>query len=125
MLCFLFSLCSSSQLTSRLCLYLDEFSCRTFPEHEYFESGRGCGLLRRVLRAFAMFRPDIGYCQSLNFLAGTMLLFMDEEDAFWLLATVVSTLLPADYYSRSMVGTHVDQYVLSMLLKKGLPRLHG
>jgi hypothetical protein len=72
-----------------------------------------------------VFNPRIGYCQGLNFIAGMMLVFMQEEDAFWLLVTVVERLLPDDYFTRSMVGTYVDQYVLAHIVKKCLPRIHG
>lgn len=100
--------------------------CRTFPEHSYFSpSGPGEDTLRRLLQAFAVFNPRIGYCQGLNFIAGMMLVFMQEEDAFWLLVTVVERLLPDDYFTRSMVGTYVDQYVLAHIVKKCLPRIHG
>ncbi len=71
-----------------------------------------------------MHNPDVGYCQSLNFLAGTMLLFMGEEDSFWLLVTVVERLLPADYFTRSMIGAHVDQHVLAHIIETRLPRIH-
>jgi hypothetical protein len=57
---------------------------RTFPEHDLFRTSDGCESLRRVLKAYAMHNPEVGYCQSLNFLVGMMLLFMDEESAFWL-----------------------------------------
>lgn len=98
---------------------------RTFPEHAYFEnSGMGEAVLRRVLRAFAMHNPDIGYCQSLNFVAGMILILMEEEEAFWLLVTIVDKLLPPDYYTKSMVGTYVDQFVLAHIIKKYLPRIH-
>jgi hypothetical protein len=40
-------------------------------DHDYFTVGKGCACLRRLLRALAMQKPDIGYCQSLNFIAGT------------------------------------------------------
>lgn len=40
---------------------------RTFPGHAYFESEAGLASLRRVLMAFAVNNPDIGYAQSLNF----------------------------------------------------------
>jgi hypothetical protein len=53
-----------------------------------------------------------------------MLIFMQEEDAFWLLVTVVEKLLPPDYYTRSMVGTYVDQFVLSHIIKKFFPKIH-
>ena len=56
---------------------------RTFPEHDYFASGEGCDALRHVLQAYALHNPNIGYCQSLNFIGGMMLLYLSEEDAFW------------------------------------------
>ena len=53
-----------------------------------------------------------------------MLIFMQENDVFWLLITVVERLLPEDYYTKSMVGTYVDQYVLAHIIKKCLPKVH-
>ena len=98
---------------------------RTFPQHVYFSpSGAGETGLRQVLQAFALHNPSIGYCQSLNFLTGMMLIFMQEEDVFWLLITVVERLLPEDYYTKNMVGTYVDQYVLAHIIKKCLPRVN-
>jgi hypothetical protein len=67
---------------------IDKDLDRTFPEHTYFDAEEGREGMRRVLTAFAVHNIDIGYCQSLNFIAGMMLLFMCEEDAFWLLVTV-------------------------------------
>lgn len=78
-----------------------------------------------MLQCFAMHCPDIGYCQSLNFIVGMMLLFMNEEDSFWLLVTIVERLLPADYYTRSMVGTYADQFVLAHIIKVYLPKVHA
>ncbi len=84
------------------CLQSCDFGCycRTFPGHMYFEAGNGEGCLRRILQAFALHNPEVGYCQSLNFVAGMMIIFMDECDAFWLLVTVVEKLLPCDYYTK-------------------------
>jgi hypothetical protein len=42
----------------------------------------------------------------MNFIAGCLLLFMDEEDAFWALASVVEDLLPG-YFSLAMVAPQV------------------
>lgn len=45
-----------------------------------------------MLRGFAAARPSVGYCQGLNFLAGTLLLFQKQELALAsLLQLVVST----------------------------------
>ena len=43
---------------------------RTFPGHAFFESKAGVASLQRLLSAFSVHNPDIGYCQSLNFVAG-------------------------------------------------------
>ena len=47
---------------------------RTFPGHPQFESRGGIEALRRVLLAFSVHNPEVGYCQSINFLAGFLLL---------------------------------------------------
>jgi hypothetical protein len=43
---------------------------------------------------FFFFFDSGRYCQSMNFLAGSLLLFMDEETAFWMLVYMVEDLLP-------------------------------
>ena len=43
----------------------------------------------------------------MNFVAGCLLLFMDEEDAFWSLACIIEDLLPG-YYSTAMVEPQVS-----------------
>ena len=53
-----------------------------------------------------------------------MLLLMDEEETFWLLATCTDTILPPDYYTPSMVGANVDHLVLCELIKTQLPNVH-
>jgi hypothetical protein len=80
--------------------------------------------LERVLTAFAVHHPSIGYCQSLNFITATMLLFLSEEESFWLLLTVVDKLLPPDYYSKTMIGVYTDQIILTQLMRKFMPKLY-
>jgi len=45
--------------------------------------------LKNVLMCYSLRNPQIGYCQSMNFIAALFLLFLDEERTFWLLATLV------------------------------------
>jgi hypothetical protein len=73
--------------------------------------------LRRVLLAFALYVPKIGYCQSLNFLAGLLLLFMDEEKAFWMLYILTQTHLPGTH-ELNLEGSSVDQWVCFLGLQK-------
>ncbi|KAJ9162211.1 RabGAP/TBC [Coniochaeta hoffmannii] len=77
--------------------------------------------LRRVLHAFALYNPRIGYCQSLNFLAGLLLLFVEsEEHAFWLLNVITRVYLPGTHET-SLEGSKVDLGVLMAALKDTLP----
>lgn len=43
----------------------------------------------------------------MNFIAGTLLLFMDEEDAFWTLESIVNDILP-NYYDGYLGGLQVS-----------------
>ena len=98
---------------------------RTFPQHQFFTANDdGINSLRRVLQAYAVHNPEVGYCQALNFLAGTMLLYMAEEDSFWLFVTALDTLLPRDYFTKSMVGVYCDQVVLSHMISLHLPEVY-
>ena len=97
------------------------FVFRTFPNHPDFVEGSS--ELERVLKAFAIHHVSIGYCQSLNFIVGAMLLFLSEEESFWLLLTLVDKLLPPDYYSRTMIGVNVDQLILMQMVKLYLPNI--
>ena len=84
---------------------------RTFPKNDNFTTEEGLAPLRRVLIAYSVRNPAIGYCQSMNFLAAVLLLQLSEEQAFWVLAALIEDILPPDYYSVSMLGSRVDQQV--------------
>ena len=49
--------------------------------------------------------------QGFNRIAAIALLFMHEEDAFWLLVYIIEHLMPPEYYSRDkqLIGAQVDQ----------------
>lgn len=46
---------------------------------------------------------------------------MEEEDAFWMMATIVEDLVPASYYSSTLIGVQADQRVLRQLIVTYLP----
>lgn len=73
--------------------------------------------LRHVLQAFALHKPQIGYCQSLNFLAGLLLLFLPEAKAFWMLHLITTDYLPGTH-AISLEGANVDLWVLMTALKE-------
>eukprot|EP00947_MAST-08B_sp_MAST-8B-sp1_P000965 g965.t1 len=98
---------------------------RTFPGHETLDSVEGQAELRTLLQAYALHNPKIGYCQSMNFISGILLLFLELEKAFWVLAVIVEEILPAEYYTRNMVDMHVDQEVFASMIKEKLPAVYA
>ncbi|PSN72006.1 RabGAP/TBC, partial [Corynespora cassiicola Philippines] len=78
--------------------------------------------LREVLSCFALHNPSIGYCQSLNFIAGLLLLFLkqDNERVFVLLMIITQHHLPGAH-ARSLANTEVN--VLMMLIRDYLPKV--
>ncbi|PSK55839.1 GTPase-activating protein gyp3 [Elsinoe australis] len=87
-----------------------------------FEETAIISALRRVLQAFAVHRPSIGYCQSLNFIAGLLLLFLDsdEEKAFLLLNVITTDFLPGTH-GVSLEGANIDIAVLMTSLRELQP----
>jgi hypothetical protein len=99
---------------------------RTFPWMESYASRESA--TRNVLLAYAFRNRAVGYCQSLNFIVGALLMApLSEEDAFFSLVTIVEDLLPSDYYSRDddLLGARIDQLVFAELLARALPALRG
>ena len=94
---------------------IDKDLLRTFPGHRMFATPDGLAALRRVLVAYSVHSPSVGYCQSLNFVVAMLLLFVDEEQAFWLLDAIVSKILPQNYYTADMSGCMADQACLRSL----------
>ncbi|TKA70428.1 hypothetical protein B0A55_07886 [Friedmanniomyces simplex] len=78
--------------------------------------------LRRVLQTFAVHNPGIGYCQSLNFIAGLLLIFLDEDEekSFILLEIVTSVHLPGTH-GVTLEGANIDIAVLMSCIKDSLP----
>ncbi|XP_073070014.1 small G protein signaling modulator 3 isoform X3 [Manis javanica] len=98
---------------------------RTMPGNACFATVGSIGVprLRRVLRALAWLYPEIGYCQGTGMVAACLLLFLEEEDAFWMMCAVIEDLLPASYFSATLLGIQTDQRVLRHLIVQYLPRL--
>lgn len=109
---------------------------RTFPDNSHFaceiqkedgfttmapDSNEKIQQLRHVLLAFSVHSPSIGYCQSLNFLAGFMLLFLNEEETFWMLVTIVQDIFPQNMFDTTMEGANIEQTVLMMMVYEKMP----
>lgn len=66
---------------------------RTYRNHIMFRdrfSTKQC-MLYRILVAYSVYNSEIGYCQGMSHIAALILMYMDEEDAFWSLSTLMSS----------------------------------
>ncbi|XP_072512333.1 small G protein signaling modulator 3 isoform X2 [Notamacropus eugenii] len=98
---------------------------RTMPSNACFSTMSSVGVprLRRILRGLAWLYPEIGYCQGTGMVAACLLLFLEEEDAFWMMCAIIEDLVPAAYFSTTLMGVQTDQRVLRHLIVQYLPRL--
>eukprot|EP00494_Astrolonche_serrata_P022694 UN22951 len=102
---------------------------RTFPTHKKFrnKSGNGQKRLYNVLYAYCVHDHEVGYCQGMGFIAALMLMYYQEEDAFYIL---VALLRDKKYNMRGlfMPGLpllHQRFHQLSYLMKRHCPKAHA
>ncbi|KAG0577573.1 hypothetical protein KC19_5G165400 [Ceratodon purpureus] len=101
---------------------------RTFPSHVFFQQRHGPGqrALYNILKAYSVYDRDVGYVQGMGFLAGLLLLYMSEEDAFWLLVALLKGAVHAPMEGLYLVGLPlVQQYLFQFerLVKELVPKV--
>ncbi|KAJ2082101.1 hypothetical protein H4R24_001842 [Coemansia sp. RSA 988] len=98
---------------------------RCYPDHTLFADAdsQGQRQLRRILRAYAQYNRDIGYCQGMGRLVGLFLITgLSEEQAFWVLVATIANFIPR-FYERDMGGLREHTSVFEVLLHERNPQL--
>ena len=73
-----------------------------------FASDAGKQSLLRVLRAYAVYDTEVGYCQGMNFLAGLLLTWMpNEATAFGGLVVLMQQRMLRDLYKADLAKLQV------------------
>lgn len=97
---------------------------RTLTDNIYFRKGTGVSKLNEVLLAYSRRNADVGYCQGMNLITACLLLIMPTaEDTFWLLVSIIETILPKGYHDHSLLASRADQQVLRQYVAEILPKL--
>ena len=86
--------------------------------------GPGRTSIGKVLRAYAVRNPKLGYLQSMNFLAAMLYLVMDgnESKMFWTLTTIVEDILPG-YFTAKLHKLLENVDAFSILLSQMYPKV--
>eukprot|EP00039_Didymoeca_costata_P001091 m.49651 g.49651 ORF g.49651 m.49651 type:complete len:399 (-) comp10622_c0_seq7:1571-2767(-) len=99
---------------------------RTFPHNDVFTSkdGEGQNNLREVLRAYVMYNQNIGYCQGMGMIAGTLLMQMPPENSFWCLVRLLEEHLKG-FFDAGLLEVQICADILHGLIKQHHPDLHS
>ena len=98
---------------------------RTFPTHTLFQTPAGRAKLQRVLHAYAIQDPAVGYCQGMAFVAGILLMHLsdDEHRAFAALVMLMHAAGLRNLYLPGMVALQLRLRQLQELLRRRQPQL--
>ncbi|KAJ1551915.1 GTPase-activating protein, partial [Cladochytrium tenue] len=96
-----------------------------FEGHEYFaqQGGSGQESLFNVLKAYALRDPDVGYCQSIAYIAAPLLLNMPDEEAFCVLDKLMHSYGFRDLFVKGASGLQLRVYQFGRLLEDLYPAI--
>ena len=89
-----------------------------------FKKGNGKSILINVLSALAFIRPEIGYCQGMNFIAGALIELIDEEEKiFWIFLSFIDNIDMNLLYLKNMPDYSIRVFQLNYFIKLYFPEL--
>lgn len=99
---------------------------RQFPNHELFVDPKGTGQadLYNVLKAFAVYRPNVGYCQAQGPIAAVLLMHMPAEHAFWCMVAMNDFYI-GGYFVHNIQDIPLHGNMLASFLKRFSPKAHS
>ena len=113
----------SNKKFSHVCDEISRDISRTFYT-EKFSEGNGKTMLFNILSALAFIRPEIGYCQGMNFIVGALINFIDnEEKCFWIFLSFIDNFEMNFLYLKNMPDYSIRVYQLNFYIKEYFPDL--
>jgi len=99
---------------------------RTFPKHILLMQKGGQSSLFNVLNGMSVFHNDVGYCQGMGFVTGLLLMYMPEEEAFWVLHQLIidERYLMGQMWRPKLPMLQKATFILENLTKQRLPKLY-
>ena len=112
------------QKESEWMVYIEKDLPRAYQLHELFTEKNGLGQteMRKVLKAYSIYNPKVGYCQGMTSIAGILLMLMPAEQAFWCLVSIMNKYLPG-YFSAGLLAVQLDGRVMESLVHDIDPKI--
>ncbi|KTW28037.1 hypothetical protein T552_01899 [Pneumocystis carinii B80] len=76
--------------------------------------------LYRILKAYSLYDPEVGYTQGMAFLAGPLLLYMSDEEAFCMFVKLMKDYDFRSFYVPGMPGLNLRLYQFERLMEDKL-----
>ncbi|KTW32886.1 hypothetical protein PNEG_04305 [Pneumocystis murina B123] len=76
--------------------------------------------LYKILKAYSLYDPEVGYTQGMAFLAGPLLLYMSDEEAFCMFVKLMKDYDFRSFYIAGMPGLNLRLYQFERLLEDKL-----
>lgn len=86
--------------------------------------------IKRVLKAYCIRNPKVGYCQGMNSVAVWLLLFNDPNNAFIMLCYLIEKWLLPDFYvgnsrGNSLNGFYIESTVIASIIEHLIPSMQN
>ena len=109
----------------KICDEIDRDLHRTF-YNKKFTKGNGRQMLRNVLISIGFIRPEIGYCQGMNFIGGALINLIDnEEKCFWIFLSFIDNINLNLLYLKNMPDFLIRVYQLKKFMEFYFPKLYN
>jgi len=97
---------------------------RTFPKNILLMTKGGQDALFNVLKANSIYNKETGYCQGMGFVTALLLMYMEEEDAFWVLVKLCTKYEMESVWKPGLPGLPKCFFFLDRLLEENMPKVH-
>ena len=98
---------------------------RSLPQIKDFSDEKRLLYLKHVLYAYGFVDPELGYTQGMNFIAGLLLHYLEEEDAFKCLYKIMygPRTMHREFFTQGFPRLQIANKMLDLLLKKNYPKI--
>ena len=98
-------------------MWIDKDLPRVIPDDSYYSSeyGEGLKILRRLLEWISIYHEGSAYFNSIGFITAILLLYMDEEDTFWMINFLMESSIIKKWITQDRENIKTTLYIYQKL----------